>query len=276
MTDEITGIVSLLAGFQPYIDLTFKDEDVMRVASDFSFSGFDPNVTVETLKVNFATWWLTVKGGPNYSGKDPKAMFKAMLISAVTLFCVRGSRITVILDRTEDAAKGDLQKIVGAFLIVDTDSTKKLKKTDITLARIAACFPDVAVKVNCVPGVLRFVAEDNSMAEQIKFPLAFCTTVAAAAVPVETFPAWLEWAKSYDKVVNPGKANAAKVEKFAGITRSASKLTESQKKEIFEYASSRDTQVRSFLNNLQGATQSKGIKLPTKKEVASSKTRGTM
>lgn len=276
MAEEVAAIVSLLKDFQAYVDITFKDEDIMRMASDFSFSGFDPNVTLETLKTNFATWWNGVKASPDWSGKDVKVIFKKMLLSSVTIFCVRGSKITNILDRTDDQNKPDLQKVINAFNIVDTDPGKKLKKTDITLARIAACFPDAAVKVNTVPGVLRFVAEDPNMVDQIKFPVAYCTTVAAAAVPTTIFNDWLEWAKSYDKVVNPGKANAAKVEKFAQITRSASKLADSSKTQLYEYALSRDTEVRKFLNNLQAASSAKGVVATKTKTMGSTVKRGTV
>jgi len=278
MADEIKKTIELLDAFVPYINFSIEDKMILQFASDWSFAGFDPNVTLGQLKMNFAIWYSTHKDAPGVTKIPVKELFKNFVLAAVTVFCVRGSKISVIIDRTEDEKKPELTRLKDALVIIDTDPSKKLKKTDVTLARIAACFPDTAVRINCVPGVLRFVAEDSGSVDQIGFPIVYCTTVAAAAVPDSIYDKWLAWAKSYDKVVNPGKANAAKVEKYAAITRGASKLSAKDKDELYAFAFSRDTLVRANLGQLQAVAAKEGVTkaAPKKTGTTSASTRATV
>lgn len=107
----------------------FKD-DLNELVRSISFSGFDPAELRKTI-------WTK-------SGNKVLDIQKAMLV-----FLHRGSHLTNIMSKTSGSEnKKYIAEIVRKFGIKTQDGRKKpLERSDVTLPRMAACFPEVMAKL---------------------------------------------------------------------------------------------------------------------------------
>lgn len=229
------------------VGVSFKldgmQDDIIKLAEEWQFSGFDPAYTLNLLKQRFAKAALN---NPEWA-KEPQMRFKRHMINLCLLYVVRGTKIESIKKRTNTDALASLTTLLSTYVIVETKKSGSLGKDDVTLSRVAALFPVICVRINSLPGITRYVGKTSP--KDLKIPVAYCLTVGAAVIPGEKFSDWLAWAYEYDEVVNE-KGDKDKVKRFSEIAVKNSKIPPSAKSELFREIQEQNERTLSSIGTL--------------------------
>jgi hypothetical protein len=183
--------------------LNLVTEDNFETAA---YQGFDPSVIRKQLIIN--KWQ------------------KTELIQILTFFVVRGTSLS---DKSMGRSTKTLSQLITHLKnkgLVDTP----VNRTDITIGRIVASMPEIVASVIAkFPDDCRIICNDLDVS--IPVYLKF-SSGAALCVSEDELKEWLTWAIEQDKVINPKKPDAVRVENFANIQYQSTFLSVSKRVSI--------------------------------------------
>jgi hypothetical protein len=183
--------------------LNLVTEDNFETAA---YQGFDPSVIRKQLIIN--KWQ------------------KTELIQILTFFVVRGTSLS---DKSMGRSTKTLSQLITHLKnkgLVDTP----VNRTDITIGRIVASMPEIVASIIAkFPDDCRIICNDLDVS--IPVYLKF-SSGAALCVSEDELKEWLTWAIEQDKVINPKKPDAVRVENFANIQYQSTFLSVSKRVSI--------------------------------------------
>jgi hypothetical protein len=191
-------------------DLEFTEEDFDKLSSladIYSYQGFN---TANMKKALFKLARLK------------KRNFKSDMVAMVTLFMTRGSSILKITQKMSTEGKDSVLLLKSAYGIEGGRSKGTMGKDTVTLARVAACYPTIAVKL-VEKGLSRDVCPGHYS------PAWMHWTQFPSVIPKESkfdplFELWQSWAIEADVVLNAENSNPENVIKYGTIVRNSSTL----------------------------------------------------
>lgn len=187
---------------------------------NFSYLGFDPKVVAAK---------IIAKG--KLAGKTD-AQIAQDITYMVVILLVRGSRISAMPRKTAANHQRTIQGLIDTYSIQD----QARAQTDITLPRVAACFPSIVVRAyQQNPGLVRFPV--NPVHD-----LEICYLPGIASL----IPSTDAWTHMYNNVVaaqreistqlqawgrrrNPNQQNQDNTEQIVTAARTSNYLTDNQK-----------------------------------------------
>jgi hypothetical protein len=200
-------------------DFTLDDTAAEKFRDLFAYQGMDPAKIFEQLKAYAKIAKIDAK------------TFKDDMTALLVFFCSRGSKFAgkaKVKGRTKEEGRGRMEGLYQRYRIIDTipDDSKA-----ITLARISSVFPALCAEI-FNRGMGRAVTKSEWF-KPLQFPAA------ASLIPQNEewqgfWRLWLGWAIEYDKIVNPGKANAVNVEKYAEYARSSQTMSDSKRAQTLQ------------------------------------------
>lgn len=175
-------------------------------AEMYAFEGFDPRVIAAVLK--------------SYEADNTK--FIKDMTDLLVIYVSRGTKTTDIVDKTKLASRREMSELFTKYHVAI--GARGVSKDTVTLGRIASTFPLMAARLMNDGRIGRVVGD-----LQDGLPRGYHFAAAAGIVPNALFDKWVDWAVSFDKVVNSSNGRTpdpAKVKSFANVTRLNSKITE--------------------------------------------------
>lgn len=210
--------------------ITFSATTIGELATIFQYMGFDPRIIIGIMSNRAKT-----------NSRD----LNTDVISCTTLFLARGTKIATKL-QAKTSAKGVtmIQQLVQVYQIQETkkgNSASSYKPDTLTLGRIAAAFAPVTCLALDTGKIPRIVGEKPE-----KLPLGLAWSGGASMIPRQetyndTYEAWINWALSFDKVVNPDETGKTKtsdedrlkgIRKFGDIMRGATFFSDSYRAQL--------------------------------------------
>lgn len=144
------------------------DIDRANFANDYGYAGFDPNVTRTLLKLK----------------ENDRRVYINDVKTLIGLFLLRGTNLTKIASKSNDAAALTINALKAKYNIKDPGQGR-LEKKDITMATIAQCYPEVVV--NYMSKRPELVRRPPGLDRNV--PDTMCSTVIASLIPQSEGPA---------------------------------------------------------------------------------------
>jgi len=205
------------------VDLSDEELDRFNFGAEsliFAYQGFDPLVVMSKL---YACW---------EASDEKDHSFTSDVCSMVTLFMSRGTSLKKIKGRISKAGKDVVEALTRKYKITNRATEGGIMNDTITLSRVCACYPQVAVKV-VLADAHRDIAphvESAKCTHWTQFP----SVIPRAQEWDAIYELWLEWAEEADKVLNGEKMDADRVDRFGRIARRSSRLDEAARVKIMK------------------------------------------
>ena len=184
---------------------------VSELVSIFEYQGFDAKAFKRTLK----------------SLEQDAAAFDLDIKILVIFIAVRGTKIQKAMLKMKPEGVSVINEVKAKYGISDS---KPNTPNDVTLARIAACFPDQLCQLY-KSGHGRIVGNIPRGLSQ-----SLCHPSAASVIPrsfKKTFKLWCRWRKSFSAVINNGKSKKED-SSFDRIIHESSLFSEEERRSIME------------------------------------------
>ena len=184
---------------------------INELVSIFEYQGFDAKVFKRTLR----------------SFEQDSVTFDLDMKILVTFIAVRGTKIQKAVLKMKPEGISVINEIKAKYGISDS---KPNSPEDITMARIASCFPDQLCQLY-KSGHGRIVGIIPRGLSQ-----SLCHPSAASVIPrsfKKTFKLWCKWRKSFSAVINNGKAKRED-SSFDRIIHESNLYNEEERRSIME------------------------------------------
>jgi len=194
--------------------------DFSQLAIDYAFQGLDTS-KMKILLYKFYKEW-----------KSPRN-FTSDMCSLVTLFMTRGTAVVKSMEKmSEEGVKRakELRQVYHVYVRTKANANDPLKNDTVTLARVAACYPKVCVKI-VLAGLHRDVAPSGAGPQTMHWTQFPCIIPKDASYD-SMFNLWNRWANSADVVLNGVDSDSDKVYRYGEITRNNSKLSDAERIEL--------------------------------------------
>lgn len=207
-----------------YLQSSEGQADVMKLMRHFAFQGFNARLLYDE--------W--VKRVESMDG----AMVIEMVVELLIYYVMRGSKLGGKPGtRTFFEAQARLTKYASTFGLKDTGDPKKLKATDLTLARLAVLFAPIVAKLMVVPNLPRIIVKSTVI------PLYLLWPGGASLIPRDQsfnplYKEWVKWAVEVDKIIRPTKTDGsaisdqerlATVSQYSALQRTSEWISEDMK-----------------------------------------------
>ena len=190
----------------PEVEMSSED-----IAAMFEYQGFNAKAFLSHLE----------------SIEQDQRKFKTDMRILTTFIAVRGTKIQKSTLKMKSDGISLINSLRMKYGITDAKPTDP---TDVTLARISACFAD-KISRTYQRGIGRVVGKIPR-----NMPVALCHPSAGSLIPhsyVETFKTWTKWRKSFSLTINGGKARKEDAA-FDKIVHDSNMFSEEQRVKFME------------------------------------------